>query len=224
VYEPAGSSSRDVLLQLLRPNLGTDAPPDQGGNDSSSSNGESNMTGADGDSPPAAADTAAALAADAVTAARGNADADTLMRGTTDASSVQLQPQPGFGANTSNSGVGSAQLDASQQQAQQQQDIASSASSNSSSSSSNTNSPGGTSGPTAAGLRGPRNAAAAAARSRSPLEVLLAAVANRWLETRQFASSGGGVAGGGSVGDVRAAWQELMGELQKQQPELVSCD
>jgi hypothetical protein len=216
VWEPAGSTSRDVLLQLLRPNLGSNTPPDQGGNDGSSSSSSSSSsgspnTGADGESPPAAADTAAALAADAVTTARDNANADTLMRGTTDASSVQLQPQPG--SNASNSSSGSEQPDASQQQEQQpQQDTDSSACSNSSS---NTSTPGDTC----------QAHTAAAAPNRSPLEVLLTAVANRWQETQQFASSSGdgGMAGGGSIGDVRAAWQELMGELQKQQPELVSC-
>ncbi|WIA31827.1 hypothetical protein OEZ86_002694 [Tetradesmus obliquus] len=54
---------------------------------------------------------------------------------------------------------------------------------------------------------------------KSPLEVLLAAVSSRWQETRQFGP--GGVAGPpGSFAELRSAWQELMAELQRQQPQL----
>jgi hypothetical protein len=65
-------------------------------------------------------------------------------------------------------------------------------------------------------------------KDTSPLEILLSAVSNRWQEMRQFGTGSGPGGGGlgsaaalGSFADVRAGWQELMGELQKQQPQLV---
>jgi hypothetical protein len=116
-----------------------------------------------------------------------------------------MQLQPPAVANSSNSSSG--QLDAAQQQQQQQ------GSSDNAFSDSNTSS----------------TTQAQAADNKSPLEMLLSAVANRWQEMRQLGPSyaSGDVAGGqsgpsGSFVDVRAAWQELMAQLQQQQPQLVS--